>query len=237
VVTEIYNADKVKVLDKNDAGWWQVQSARDQKIGWTQSDLLSDIPLATKNYYIAADGLPLRDSPNEDIVSRKLLGYGDEVQKIDEKNGWWRVLVEKDKSIGWIPAQMASATRLEPPGKSAQAVQGAPETRGPSKPAYLFVAAENLKLYLIPSIPSQVVKVLKLNDKVEKISQSGSSWVKTRYLQTGVEGWALARYFRDAPVTERNQIVSDRKKSLKKASRPSKRIPSPDSESLEPEGM
>ena len=98
VVTTIFNADKVKVLEKNDAGWWQVQSALDQKIGWTQRDLLSEIPLITQKYYVAADALPLRDSPNEDVVSRKLLGYGDAVQKIDEKDGWWRVLVEKDKS-------------------------------------------------------------------------------------------------------------------------------------------
>jgi uncharacterized protein YgiM (DUF1202 family) len=272
VVTEIYNADKVKLLEKNDAGWWQVQSIRDQKIGWTQRDLLSENPLISKSYYVKMDGLPLRDSPNEDIVSRRLLEYGDQVKKIADKGDWWRVLVEKEKAIGWIPAAMATETPPQPmqqsekmaagcvschgdgcarapgqmpedhlarvnPKQSSVKPEGAPETLCPAKPAYYFVAAENLKLYLIPSIPSQVVKVLKLNDKVEKISQSGSIWIKIRYLNTGVEGWAFARYLRDTPVTEKNQIVTDKKKSLKKASSPSPQTQGPTSESIEPEGM
>jgi uncharacterized protein YgiM (DUF1202 family) len=237
VVTTIFNADKVKVLEKNDAGWWHVQSALDQKIGWTQRDLLSEIPLITQKYYVAADQLPLRDSPNEDVVSRKLLGYGEAVQKIDEKDDWWRVLVEKDKSLGWIPAKMASATRLESLENSAKADAGALETPGSSKPAYFFVAAAKLTLYLIPSIPSQVVKVLELNDQVAKISQADSGWVKIRYIQTGAEGWTLARYLKDTPVTQKNQMVIDRKKSPKKRSSPGQPIPPPDSESLEPEGM
>lgn len=237
VVTTIFNADKVKVLEKNDAGWWHVQSAQDQKIGWTQRDLLSEIPLITQKYYVAADALPLRDSPNEDVVSRKLLGYGEAVQKIDEKDDWWRVLVEKDKSIGWIPAKMASATPLGSLGDSAKEVAGAPETPGSSKPVYFFVAAAKLTLYLIPSIPSQVVKVLELNDKVAKISQADSGWVKIRYIDTGAEGWTLARYLKDTPVTQQNQMVTDRKKAPKKRSSPGRPTPSPDSESLEPEGM
>ena len=117
VVTEIYNADKVRFLEKNDSGWWRVQSLRDQKIGWTQRDLLSNVYIISKTYYVVVDELPLRDSPGEDIVSRKFLGYGDEVKKIAEKDGWWRVLAEKDKVIGWIPAKMVSETRQKRPGE------------------------------------------------------------------------------------------------------------------------
>jgi uncharacterized protein YgiM (DUF1202 family) len=237
VVTEIYNADEVKVLEKNDNGWWRVQSLRDQKIGWIQRDLISNFPLITKNYYVVTDELPLRDSPGEDSVSRKLLGYGDEVQKIAEKDGWWRVLAEKDKAIGWIPAMMVSETHPGPPGGPVKTGKISSVTPQPKTP-YYFVAAENLKLYIIPSIPSQVVKELKLNDKVEKISQSGSSWVKVRYPSTGAEGWAHARYFRDSPVTNKNQILTGKKKILKKASSSSQQIKkSGESESLEPEGM
>ncbi|MFA4904237.1 MAG: SH3 domain-containing protein [Desulfobaccales bacterium] len=238
VVAEIYNANEVRFLDKNDAGWWRVQSLRDQKIGWIQGDLLSNVPLITKNYYIVADELPLRDSPGEDIVSRKLLGYGDEVQKISEKNDWWRVLAEKDKAIGWIPAKMVSEIKPEhlmEPGKTAEISSTASP---PKTTSYYFVAAENIKLYIIPSIPSQVVKELKLNDPVEKISQSGSLWVKVRYPTTGAEGWAHARYFKDSPVTNKNQIVTEKKKILKKASSSSQQTKkSVESESLEPEGM
>jgi uncharacterized protein YgiM (DUF1202 family) len=237
VVTEIYNANEVRFLEKNDAGWWRVQSQRDQKIGWIQGDLLSNVPLITKIYYVVVDELPLRNSPGEDIVSRKLLSYGDEVQKIAEKDAWWRVLAEKDKAIGWIPAKMVSETRQElsiGPEKSGEISSKTPLP----KTSYYFVAAENLKLYIIPSIPSQIVKELKLNDKVEKISQSGSLWVKVRYPMTGAEGWAHARYFKDSPVTNKNQIVTGKKKILKKASSSSQQSKkSGESESLEPEGM
>jgi uncharacterized protein YgiM (DUF1202 family) len=237
VVAEIYNANEVRFLEKNDAGWWRVQSLRDQKIGWIQGDLLSNVPLIAKNYYVVADELPLRDSPGEDIVSRKLLGYGDEVHKIAEKDGWWRVLAEKDKAIGWIPAKMVSETRSEHPGEPENTGEISSTTSPPQTP-YYFVAAENIKLYLLPSIPSQVVKELKLNDKVEKISQSGSLWVKVRYPNTGAEGWAHARYFKDSPVTNKNQIVPGKKKILKKGSPSSQQIKkSGESESLEPEGM
>jgi uncharacterized protein YgiM (DUF1202 family) len=237
VVAEIYNANEVRFLEKNDAGWWRVQSLRDQKTGWIQGDLLSNIPLIAKNYYVVANELPLRGSPGEDIVSRKLLGYGDEVHKIAEKDGWWRVLAEKDKSIGWIPAKMLSETRPGHPVKPEKTVEIS-STTSPPETSFYFVAAENIKLYIIPSIPSQVVKELKLNDKVEIISQSGSLWVKVRYPTTGAEGWAYARYFKDSPITNKNQIVTGKKKILKKASSSSQQIKkAEESESLEPEGM
>jgi uncharacterized protein YgiM (DUF1202 family) len=237
VVAEIYNANEVRFLEKNDAGWWRVQSQRDQKIGWIQGDLLSNVPLIAKNYYVVVDELPLRNSPGEDIVSRKLLGYGDEVHKIAEKDGWWRVLAEKDKALGWIPAKMVSETMPEHPGEPEKSDKISSTTSLP-KTSYYFVAAENLKLYIIPSIPSKVVKELKLNDTVEKISQFGSLWVKVRYPTTGAEGWAHARYLKDSPVTSKNQIVTGKKKILKKASPSSQQVKkSVESESLEPEGM
>ena len=243
VVTEVYNGDKVKLLEKNEAGWWQVQSLRDHKIGWTQRDLLSEAPIVAKNYYVTADGLPLRDSPSEDVVSRNLLGYGDKVHKIGQKGVWWRVLVEKDKTIGWIPAAQVSGVQPAPEGmetgkspESDQSVKGAPATTPPVKAGFYFVAAETLKVYLIPLTTSQVLKVLILNDRVEKISQHGSDWFKVRYLATGGEGWVQARYLKDSPVTKKTQIVTPMKRYRKKA--PGRKPPSQGpSETLEPEGM
>ncbi len=238
VVTELYNADKVKLLEINDNGWWQVQSLRNEQVGWTQRDLLSETPIIAKIYYIMADSLPLRNSPRQDVISRNLLDYGDTVKKIDENESWWRVLVEKDKSIGWIPAKMVSENPLEQAEgekpeilESEKTGQDSLTTQPASKVAYYFVAAGSLNLYIIPSIPSQVVKLLKLNDKVEKISQSGRDWFKVRYLDTGAEGWTLSQYLRSSPVTDKAQIVTPKKKSQKKVTMPKKQI------TLEPEGM
>jgi uncharacterized protein YgiM (DUF1202 family) len=244
-VTEIFNTDQVKLLEKNDNGWWRVQSIRDRKIGWTQRDLLSEVPVSAKNYYIIVDGLPLRGSPSEDVISRNLLAYGDKVQKIAESNEWWRVLVEKDRSLGWIPSTMASEKPPEQVGiekakinESEKTVKVSSHTQPSSKPNYYFVAAESLNLHIIPFTSSQVVKVLRINDKVEKISQSGSDWFKVRYLDTGAEGWAPARYLKDSPVTDKTQIVTRKKKSQKKFPPQNRPIQDPfESETLEPEGM
>lgn len=243
VVAEIYNADQVQVLAKNQAGWWQVQSDRDQKIGWTQRDLLSETPLSTKNYYIAVDGTPLRNSPSKDVVSRTRLSRGDKFQKIAEHQGWWRILIEKDKSLGWIPAASASEERPEAtePEKAKRAepekTVPAPSPTSPyPQPNLYYVAAETLNLNLIPFNDSKVVKVLRLNDKVEKISQSGTDWLKVRYLESGAEGWAPARFFKDSPVTAKTQIVPKKKRPQKR----SQKQPTPDpfkSETLEPEAM
>jgi uncharacterized protein YgiM (DUF1202 family) len=245
VVAEIYNADQVQVLAKNQAGWWKVQSDRDQKIGWTQRDLLSETPLSVKNYYIAVEGVPLRNSPSKDVVSRTLLARGDKFQKIAEREGWWRILVEKDKSLGWIPAASASEERPEEAGpeKDKRAEPGktvpAPAPTPPlPQPNLYYVAAESLNLNLIPFSDSEVVKVLRINDKVEKISQSGTDWLKVRYLESGAEGWAPARFFKDSPVTAKTQIVP-KKETPRKKSRAQKQ-PTPDpfkSETLEPEAM
>jgi uncharacterized protein YgiM (DUF1202 family) len=234
VVAELYAADQVKFLNKSD-GWWQVQSLRNEKIGWTQRDLLSENPLITQDYYIIVEGLPLREAPSEDVRSRNLLSAGDLVQKIDQKDGWWRVLVQKDKTIGWIPAKMASETWPEPP--SAGATSKAPGKAAPETGQY-FVAAETLPMYSLPLMTSQVVKLLVLNSKVVKIAQQGPEWVKIRYLDTGAEGWAQARYLKDSPVTKKNQIVTSEKKSRKKGQvRKSTGKEPPEPKGLEPEGM
>lgn len=240
VVAELYNADKVKLLEKSDDSWWQVQSLRNEKIGWTQRDLLSETPIIAKNYYIIDSSVPLRNSPRQDVMSRNLLDFGDTVKKIAENDGWWRVLVEKDKAIGWVPATVVSEKPPEPPGVEKPKI---PEevktdaTQPAAKLSYYYVAAGSLNLYIIPTIPSQVVKILKLNDKVEKISQAGSEWLKVRYLDTGAEGWAQAYCLKRSPVTDKNQIVTPKTKSQKGVLSPKQRAKQLKSKTLEPEGM
>jgi uncharacterized protein YgiM (DUF1202 family) len=235
VVTEIYAADRAKFLKQSD-GWWQVQLLRNKKIGWMPRDLLSENPIIAKKYYITADGVPLSDAPRKDVVSYNILGKGEEVQKLEQKDGWWRVLVMQDKAIGWIPAKMASATLPLPAGlattpnlipeKPKKAVPTGPP---PQPPNHYFVAAGTLPVHILPLKDSEVVKVLALNSRVAEISRNDSGWVKIRYLETGAEGWAQARYLKTSPVTKKSQIVTERKYRRKRRFRkPAK---------LEPEGM
>lgn len=243
-VAEIYTTDELIVLERNDQGWWRVQRQHDEKTGWTQRDLLSPSPVRAEDYYITPHAVPLRDSPGRDAAFRKMLAYGDKVQKIAEHNGWWRVLAEKDKSLGWVPAKSVSAT---PPGqetvgqKAGQDAAKSGEASAPPpavKPSRYYVAAASLNLHILPLQSSQVVKVLKINDQVEKISQAGAQWLKVRYVDSGAEGWAQAQYLKDSPVTAKTQIIPERRRTPKKGPSPASVGPDPfKSEELEPEAM
>ncbi len=240
VVSEIYLSDKVRLLEEKAGGWWRVQSLRDDSVGWTQGALLSEVPLQPKIYYVTSHRLPLRNVPKQEVTSRHFLTFGDKVQLLEESQGWWRVLTEKDRAIGWIPAE---AVAEHPPGETAAAPapkKSSPPAASPppARPSQLFVAAERATLHLLPLKSSQVLKTLKLNDAVEPIAQSGAQWRKVRFPETGAEGWMEGRLLREAPVTARSHIVTDRKRAPKKP--PAPKPPEPailPGEALEPEGM
>lgn len=244
VVAEIFYNDEVNFLEEGEGGWWRVQSLGREKVGWMQRNLLSKTPPPASIYYIAVNKLPLRSSPRQEVVSRNLLAYGDKVQKIAESNGWWQVIAAKDRAIGWIPATLAAEALPEPTGSEEpeKAAVEQPDdipTALPFPQASIhYVAAARLTLHLLPLTGSQVVRVLKINDKVEKIYQSGSVWMKVRYAETGAEGWTQARYLRDAPVTEKHQIVGGKRKPPRPSRSQTRPPQAPlSTETLEPEGM
>lgn len=222
VVSEIYLADEVQVLESLPSGWWRVKSRRDEAVGWTQRALLSERPLPGQTYYVVAKELPVRDSPHPEATSRRLLEFGDKVQKLTERQEWWRVLVEKDRAIGWVPAaDLADTLPPEPvtPAAAGPTASGNPRS---ASPVYLYVASDTAALHLLPLKDSQVLRRLKLNDKVESIAESGDRWRKVRFPETGAEGWVEARFLRQEPVTARGQIVPARGKPARKAAPPDK---------------
>lgn len=226
VVSEIYLADEVQVLESLPSGWWRVKSRRDGAVGWTQRALLSERPLPGQTYFVVAKELPVRDSPHPEATSRRRLEFGDRVQKLTERQEWWLVLVEKDRAIGWVPA-VHLADKLPPePVTATQEGRTASGNPPPPSPVYLYVASDTAALHLLPLKDSQVLRRLKLNDKVESIAESGASWRKVRFPETGAEGWVEARFLRQEPVTTRGQIVPARSKPARKAA-PSDKAPPP----------
>ena len=213
-VAEVHKAEQVEVLEKKEGGWHMVRVLRSSQQGWIRSELLGPTPIVTENYYITANDVPLRESPSPDGPVMKKLQQGDRVKKVDQNaQGWWRIMVEIDNSLGWVPASMVSESfekvRTEPtPGKSLH-----------------FVAAPNINLNALPLISSRVVKVLKLNDKMEILSQAGPKWYKVRELSGGAEGWIQARFLKDSPVTAERPVI--KKKAAKKIRRaePKEEVP------------
>lgn len=245
IVATVHRGDQVTILSRAKDDWCRVKVAQGEQIGWIQGVLLSSIPIQVETYYVQTDNIPLRDSPQKEKISRHLLHRGDRVRKLDQNNlGWWWVLVEQDKSLGWIPA---SAVTVHPPVKSppGDEVKSAKERgagpdsslRSAPQPAF-FVATNSLELHLLPLISSQVVKVLQFNQKVEKVSQSGSDWLKVRHPETGIQGWTLASYLNTSPAQAPKSLTPRRKKAPEKPSDPQpKKTPVVQPEEVDPEVM
>jgi uncharacterized protein YgiM (DUF1202 family) len=221
VVGELYHADRVERLEVKD-NWWRVRLEKGTLTGWLPQELLSQAPVEAAYFYVAADSLELRDCPGPDCPFRKILLKGDRVQKIDENGqGWFRVLVEKDASIGWIPA--AQVTDQAPK----IAAKPAPEKE------YYYAAAAAVNLYSLPLFSSKVVKTLPLNEKVEKLAQHGQDWFKVRHEASGAEGWVATRDLKSAPVEA--APPKPKRKFIRKKPAP-KKPPGPE-EAPEPEAM
>jgi uncharacterized protein YgiM (DUF1202 family) len=221
VVGELYHADRVEQVEVKD-NWWRVRLAGGTLTGWLQPELLSPTPVAAAYFFVAADSLELRECPSQDCPFRKILLKGDRVQKIDENDqGWLRVLVEKDASIGWVLNTQVSDQAVKPEVKPA-----------PEKEFY-FAAAATINLYSLPLFSSKVVKSLPLNEKVEVLVHHGKDWFKVRHLNSGAEGWAAAKDLKSAPVEM--EPPKPKKKFRKKPAPP--KSPQPQEVPPEPEAM
>ncbi len=241
-VGTVYHGEQVTVLSQiEDEDWCRVQTSAGQQ-GWIQRALLSPVPLQAEIFFVQASAVPLRPEPHQEVISRQMLPRGAKVIKLaEDKQGWLRVLVEKDKSLGWLPADSVAP---HPPAAAAAPAQpsekGAAEKASSTAPGpkQLFVAVNSLELHLLPLFSSEVVKVLQFNDKVQEISQSGPKWRKVKFPETGVQGWTLASYLAESAQTAPKAASGRKKKapsSLRR--RGPKTKPSPQPEDLDPEVM
>jgi SH3-like domain-containing protein len=201
----VYRGEQVKVLSRGAAGWCQVQTVQGRQVGWIHCQLLSTVPIATRIYYIQENKVALQDTPQKEGTSRKLLHRGDKVRKLSEnQQGWWWVLSEKGNSLGWVPATAVSESEPKSPppnraaGPSGKGGVGVKASALQVSNQFFYVAIPFINLHRLPLVSSPVVKVLRFNDRVEKIDTSGSKWLKVRYPDTGAEGWAYSPYMAES---------------------------------------
>jgi uncharacterized protein YgiM (DUF1202 family) len=244
-VATVYRGEQVKILSKIANDWCQVQTVPGGQVGWIQRPLLSPVPIPTETYSVKETEVPLRDVPQKEGLSRQVLRRGDKVRKLSEnQQGWWWVLVEKNESLGWLPGTALSeqANAAPPGGQAAGAGEsgsaGAAVSAPPAPPTYLYVAVANLDLHLLPLLTSQVVKVLKFKDKVEKIAPSGAEWLKVRFPETGAQGWVQAPTLTEAPSQTPKVFPPIKKRPLKRLRGVKPAEPeTPQPEEIEPEAM
>ena len=203
----VYRGDQVAVMSRQADDWSMVQAVQSGKIGWIQTALLSPQPISTPTYFVQVSKVRLQDAPQKNASSPEVLSQGDKVRKLGEnQEGWWMVLAEKDRGLGWIPA---SAVAEQPPATAPPLQAAGPYGQGAAKCAASFpptskqlyyVATDNLNLHSLPLVSSQVVSTLQFNDRVEKIGQSDSPWIKVRQPANGAQGWAQGTFLADSPL-------------------------------------
>jgi len=197
------------------SNWWRVELQRSSQTGWVRKELLSPNPVATVFYYVNEDTLPLLECPRSDCIPLQLLFLGDQVQRVEEADqGWYRVLVIKSRSLGWVPASSLTE-RIEDT-----------QLKQLRKP-YYYVAATKLILRGKPSNRSEAIRTLRFNDQVQKLGET-KGWFKVRQPSSGAVGWVTSRDLETLP------LISPRGVPSKNELRPFKQREEP---LLEPEFM
>jgi uncharacterized protein YgiM (DUF1202 family) len=249
-VATVYRGQQVKILSRMANDWCQVQTVPGGQVGWIQRPLLSPVPIPAETYTVQQAEIPLRDVPQKEAIARRVLHRGDKVRKLSEnQQGWWWVLVEKDESLGWLPdnvlaEQTPTPATVSPAAAPARASSAEVKAVPPPAPQpYLYVATASLDLHLLPLVSSQVVKVLKFKDKVERVAQSGVEWVKVRYPETGAQGWVQVPTLTTSPSQTPKIYPPPKKRRVLKRPRrlqpAGQETPQPSSqpEGVEPEAM
>ena len=176
VLGQLYKGDEVKILGLGESGWWRIELLRSGQQGWIQKELLSPTPVRPVFYYVNRDSFPLLECPRNDCLRLQVLFRGDQVQRVEEgERGWWHVLVVKSRSLGWMPSEVLAET-----------IQ---QTRtGPQPKSYYYVKPVRVRLRAKPAANSEIVRTLKFNDQVQKISEV-PGWFKVRQPSSGAVGW------------------------------------------------
>jgi uncharacterized protein YgiM (DUF1202 family) len=165
----------------------------------------------------------LRECPRLDCREVAEVHKSDQVEVLENKEGGWHLVkLLSSNQQGWIQGELLGQV---PPAQLSERPAKVQTEVAPGKSVH-YVAAPEAKLTNLPLISSQVIKILKLNDKMEIISHSGPKWSKVREWGGGAEGWIQARYLKDAPVAKEPQVI--RRKTAKKAGHvaPKEELPS-----------
>ena len=208
VLGPLYRGDKVERKAIAASNWWRVELLRSGQTGWVQKELLSPDPVPTVFFYVNEDTLPLLECPRSDCIPIQLLFRGDQVQRVEAGDGgWWRVLVIRSHSLGWMRAS-ALTERL------------ADTQQTPMRKPYYYVAVRKLMLRAAPSTRSGVIRTLQFNDQVQKLGET-KDWFKVRQPSSGALGWVSSRDLEALPMVAPRGVPSkDEPKPFKQREEP-----------------
>jgi uncharacterized protein YgiM (DUF1202 family) len=110
----LFRGDRVQKVAENDQGWWRILVPETRTLGWARAAALTEQVAETrsqgpqKSYlYVAVKKLNLRAKPDEQSELVKILGFNDQVQKLEETTtGWAKVRQPSSGALGWVKTSL-----------------------------------------------------------------------------------------------------------------------------------
>jgi uncharacterized protein YgiM (DUF1202 family) len=105
----LFRGDQVQRVEEGDQGWWRVLMINSRSLGWVPAAALTERleeaqqkPLRKPYYYVAVVKMSLRGEPSNrgDVI--RTLRFNDQVEKIGQTNGWFKVRQPSSGAVGWV---------------------------------------------------------------------------------------------------------------------------------------
>jgi uncharacterized protein YgiM (DUF1202 family) len=105
----LFRGDQVQRVAEGERGWWHVLAIKSRSLGWVPSELLTETFQETRAgqlqkpyYYVKPVRVRLRAQPSATSEIVRTLKFNDQVQKIAEGPGWFKVRQPASGAVGWI---------------------------------------------------------------------------------------------------------------------------------------
>lgn len=105
----LFRGDQVQRVEEGQAGWRRVLVVKSRSIGWVPAAALTQrIEEAQQKqtgkpyYYVAVPKLSLRAKPSNRGEVIRTLQFNNQVQKLGETEGWFKVRQPSSGAVGWV---------------------------------------------------------------------------------------------------------------------------------------
>ncbi|MGA9820210.1 MAG: SH3 domain-containing protein [Desulfobaccales bacterium] len=177
----------------------------------------------TPIYYANIYGLPLRKGPTTSDPEVSTLQFNDEVQLLETKDGWGRVLDVRRNIEGWAAMRYLQPSPAVWPRQMLQQERPASQRAAP----IYYANIAGLPLRKGPTTSDPEVSTLQWNDEVQLL-ETKDGWARVLDVHRNIEGWADMRYLQPSPANwPRRLLGQERPASQRAAPKPSGNPPQP----------
>jgi uncharacterized protein YgiM (DUF1202 family) len=121
----LFRGDQVQRVEEGAEGWWRVLAIKNRSIGWVPAGALTQRIEDTQQkqpgkqyYYVAVPKLSLRAKPSNRGEVIRTLEFNNQVQKIGETTGWFKVRQPSSGAEGWVISRdLETRPSISPRGK------------------------------------------------------------------------------------------------------------------------